>query len=829
MSPAVEPDPRKAAPQLPDRSRNHRPGLALSLIVAALVIALGYLAFGDTTLSEFGLAEGGRVLALMLSCAALGFILNHTLVQYKLAPLWRALHTTVERTGVPSPRRRSRNRLGTPIMRADLESLANRVEVQYATLSQQHEQLQRSERELQRILDQMHDTYYRTDENGLVVRTSASVQTLLGYTQEYAIGVQLADIYATPADRDRFLERLMGAGAVRHNITHLRHADGHVVTVSTNAHMLYDDTGRFIGVEGTTRDISEQLRQADLLYREKEQATVTLQSIADAVITTDADAKVSFLNPVAEQLCGWTTAQAEGRSLAEVLLLRHEEDDAPVANPASEALSLGQTVQHAELWLTSRSGHDYAIHLSAAPIRNASGDLFGVVVVFRDDTETRAFHRRISWQAHHDSLTGLVNRHELHRRLDEALQSARSEQLQHAFLYLDLDRFKVVNDSCGHHAGDKLLRQIAFLLKREIRETDTLGRLGGDEFGVLLEDCPEEQARDLAERLLHVIEKYHFYWEDQQFDIGVSIGLVTIDATAGPLVDVLRAADSACYEAKHSGRHRVHRYQGDGHELERRRSELEWVEQLRQAMHQNTLEVHLRPILPLNPAHAADRSSVVEMSLHLPSGTEDASIRLEQLMAAAERFNLMPELDRWTLRSALRLLRERPSIRRLHLSLSGESINEDTFAAQVGELMRETGVSGERLCFEVTEKWALSNIPQLGHLVASLQGSGCQFALKGFGNGPSALTLLRDLPVGFVKISGRLVANAHEEPFSRKLLEAIHALTDELGIATIAEDVRHPDALSTLQALGIQCAQGSLIAPAEPAHANPSMPAGEIA
>ncbi|WP_228054258.1 diguanylate cyclase domain-containing protein, partial [Nodosilinea sp. LEGE 07298] len=345
---------------------------------------------------------------------------------------------------------------------------------------------------------------------------------------------------------------------------------------------------RVVGKVLSYRDITERQQMEAALFQEKELAQVTLRSIGDAVITTDVAGCVTSINPVAEAMTGWPQAEAQGLPLANVFHILHEETRQPVANPVAIALQDNRIVELArETVLIAQDGREMGIEDSAAPIRDRNGHTIGAVMVFHDVTQTRHLTRQVAWQARHDALTGLANRREFEQRLEQALQSAQQDGQSHALCYLDLDQFKIVNDTCGHGAGDELLRQVTGLFQAQIRKSDLLARLGGDEFGILLHQCDLNQAEQVANTLREAVYRLQFTWQTNTFTIGVSIGLVAITQISQSLSELLIAADAACYAAKNQGRNRVHIFRVDDQELLRQQGEMRWVSQITQALEAN--------------------------------------------------------------------------------------------------------------------------------------------------------------------------------------------------------------------------------------------------
>ncbi len=426
---------------------------------------------------------------------------------------------------------------------------------------------------------------------------------------------------------------------------------------------------------------------------------------------------------------------------------------------------------------------------------------------------------RLSYQASHDNLTGLPNRREFELRVERALASAREHHQLHTLCYLDLDQFKVVNDTCGHVAGDELLRQLAVLLQNQLRERDTLARLGGDEFGVLLENCPPDQAQPIAEVLRQTVKDFRFVWRDKTFVIGVSIGLVPITAESESLDALLRSADAACYAAKDRGRNRVHVYQVGDVELQRRRGEMQWVTQITQAMEENRLRLYVQPITPLQPT--ADGEIHYEMLLRLID--EEAQVVLPMaFIPAAERYNLMPSLDRWVISAAFsaygQIFPEGPGDRKrlCTVNLSGHSLCDENFLAFVERQFAINRVPYEGICFEITETAAITNLTEAMEFIKTLKGRGCKFSLDDFGSGLSSFTYLKNLPVDYIKIDGTFVRDMENEPMDRAMVESINHIGHVMGLKTIAEFVESPRVLAHLREIGVDYVQGDIIKPPLP-------------
>ncbi len=571
--------------------------------------------------------------------------------------------------------------------------------------------------------------------------------------------------------------------------------------------------------ERLAEDITERKYIEQALFQEKELAQVTLQSIRDAVITTDAEGCIQTLNPVAEKLTGWQTQEAQGLLLTKVLRIVHEITYEPLENPLVVALPESEVIAFTNYTLLiTRDGGEVAVDHSAAPIYASDDRLIGTVLVFRDVTQTRRMARQLVWQASHDALTGLVNRRGFEEHLEQAVVGAKTQSQQHALCYLDLDRFKVVNDTCGHVAGDELLRQVAALLQTLVRATDTLARLGGDEFGLLLYRCPLAQAAYIARMLCDRIQQFRFVWQGKTFTIGGSIGLVVINAESQSRVSVLSAADVACYMAKNKGRSRVHLYQENDSELAKQQGEMQWVGRITKAFEDNRLRLYYQPIVPV--AQTMSDGEHYEVLLRLV----DEAGNLVSPMAfipAAERYNLMSTIDCWVVRTLfatqgqyIREIWNRSQTLRAQqeclyaINLSGISINDDHFIDFLHEQFALHQIPPQMICFEITETVAISNLSKATQMIQGLRELGCRFALDDFGSGMSSLTYLKTLPVDYLKIDGSFVKDIAEDPIAYAMVEVINRVGHVMGIQTIAEFVEDQTIFEKIKAIGVDYAQG---------------------
>ncbi|WJW76038.1 EAL domain-containing protein [Thiohalobacter sp. IOR34] len=544
------------------------------------------------------------------------------------------------------------------------------------------------------------------------------------------------------------------------------------------------------------------------LFHEKELAEVTLHSIGDAVITTDAEARVEYLNPVAEEFTGWSSSEAAGRPLSEVVRLASAFSHEPHENPVERCLREKRVVGLAEnTLLIRRDGKEFAIEDSAAPIHDLEGNIVGAVMVFYDVSENHGHAPLLAHYAAHDALTGLANRREFERRLIKLLDRAKRLQEQHALCYIDLDQFKVVNDTCGHVVGDKLLRQLTYVLEQHVRDTDTLARLGGDEFGLLLENCPLPQAREIAENIRNMVKEFRFVWDGKAFDVGCSIGLVPITAESISPAELLSEADAACYAAKEKGRNRVQVFEPGDIELARRSGEMQWVSRLRAALREDRLLLYVQDIRPLNGNRPLHREILLRLR-----DEEGQIVPPMCFIPAAERYNLMPELDQWVIEHTLDWIWRRDPGQEgvvYNINLSGTSVSDSPRLLEFIERQLERRpVAPQRICFEITETAAVQNLAQLAELIEVLKGRGFRFALDDFGSGLSSFMYLKTLPVDFLKIDGSFVRDMLRDPIDLAMVQSINTIGHVMQIETIAEFVEDAETHAELRRLGVDFGQG---------------------
>jgi len=569
------------------------------------------------------------------------------------------------------------------------------------------------------------------------------------------------------------------------------------------------------------RDISPRKTIEASLGRSKLQARITLESIGEGVITTGTEGTIDYMNEAAEQLIGTTRSFAVGKELGDLIALVDEVDRISLGDPVQQCLAERRRVNlgRRALLMSKVSDREFSAELTASPIRGPDREISGCVVIFHDVSEIRGIAREMSYQATHDALTGLVNRAEFERRLEAALKSARADSVGHVVAYLDLDRFKIVNDTCGHIAGDNLLREVAALLKQKVRDSDTVARVGGDEFAMLLVGCPLDKARQIGEDICESVAAYRFSWQDHVFDIGVSIGMVEVGHESTSAEALLGAADSACYVAKQQGRGCVHVYSARDEVLARERGEIQWLQRLQRALSENRFELHVQPIIAVGGRAPNGPAAEVLLRMRDESGKR---ILPAQFLGAAERYHLMSHIDRWVVQSALTAMAggalALPDDRTCNINLSGQTLGDDGFLEFVVDVLDHTGLEPARICFEIRESAVVHNLDNARRFIAVLHGIGCRFALDNFGSGIGSFANLKQLSLDYVKIDGLYTRNLAEDTVNREMLAAMIKLAHTLDFRVIAEQVEDQASFEAARNLGVDFVQGYAVERPRPIH-----------
>lgn len=562
------------------------------------------------------------------------------------------------------------------------------------------------------------------------------------------------------------------------------------------------------------RDVSYRKSLDVSLSRSKRQAQYTLESISEGVITTDNDGHIDYMNLSAEAIIGTSRDDAVGHRVGELFTLVDDADRRPLGDPVDRCLAMRRRVNMGRraVMVTVGSEQEHSVEITASPVRGPGNSISGTVVVFHDVSELRGLTQKMSYQATHDPLTGLINRREFERRLDEAMDSAHADEAVHMLFYMDLDRFKAVNDTCGHLAGDNMLREVAALIKTEVRDSDYVGRLGGDEFGALLVGCPIEKARQIATDICNAVANYRFVWKDKIFNIGISIGLVEISHASGTLQDLMSAADSACYMAKQQGRGQVHVYSTRDEAVARERGDIQWLRQLQTALHEDGFELAVQPIIAMSGK--AESGPAVEVLIRLTDarGQTDGTA---EFLRPAKRYQMMPQIDRWVINATLAAISggeiKLSGRRSCAINLSSQTLGDESFLSFVVDSLDRSGVPPAAICFEVTEGAILANVQHAQRFIEVLHGIGCEFSLDDFGSGLGSFASLKHLPIDYLKIDGTYTRNLQTDLVNQEMVSAMIKLARTMQFRIVAEQVEHQEDFDWLRDIGVDFVQGYFI------------------
>ncbi|MDG2375435.1 MAG: EAL domain-containing protein, partial [Woeseiaceae bacterium] len=648
-----------------------------------------------------------------------------------------------------------------------------------------------------------------------ILLANGSAASLIGLEPEQLIGRDAADL-VKPAYRALFrktmAKRLLGESVPERLEIQLISGDDAGLWVEAQSSVIeYDGSEAVLTV---ARDVSYRKNLEVSLSRSKRQAQFTLESISEGVITTDNEGRIDYMNHAAESMAGANRDDATGHKTGEFFSLIDEADRRALGDPVERCLSIRRRVNMGRrALLVSRDGkHEHSVEVTASPIRGPGNSDSGTVVVIHDVSEIRGLTRQMSYQAAHDALTGLINRREFERRLDEAMDIAHAEEAVHILAYMDLDRFKAVNDSCGHIAGDNMLREVANLIKDQVRDSDYVARLGGDEFGTLLMRCPLDKAQQIAADICNAVADYRFVWQDKIFNIGISIGLVEVSHASGSLQDIMAAADSACYVAKQRGRGQVHVYSARDEAVARERGDIHWLRQLQNALRDDKFELAMQPIIATTSGEVSGPS--VEVFIRMPDERGRTGTNAD-FLRSAERYQLMPQIDRWVVNAVLATINsgeiKLASSRSCAINISGQTLSDESFLSFVVEALDHSGVTPSSICFEVTEGAIFNNVQYAQRFIEVLHGIGCEFALDDFGSGLGAFSGLKNLPIDYLKIDGTYTSNLSADQINQEMVAAMIKLARTMEFRVVAEQVEEQEDFDWLRNAGIDFVQGHFL------------------
>ena len=656
----------------------------------------------------------------------------------------------------------------------------------------------------------------------VILYANRQFASFVGVDRVELVGRRLADLVPPEYSElvsENIRRRLAGESAAERYEIDMVGVQGQMSRLEVSSTVVDYDKGNALlitGVEIIPTQTTPALRLAAEGASPPQQ--LALASLAEAIIATDERGRINFMNPAAERLTGSDAAASNGKLLEEIVSLVDESDRRLLSDPVHQALVSGApvTLGRRALLLSRSNANERSIELSASPMRSDANEVVGAVLLLHDVTELRGLARQMSYQATHDALTGLVNRREFERRLEEAIESGHRGDGQHVLCYLDLDRFKLVNDTSGHLAGDSMLREVAKLLRDAVRDSDTVARLGGDEFGTLLVGCPLEKARQIADDLCRSVGDYRFVWKDRIFNIGLSIGLVEISRESGTLEELMAAADTACYVAKKQGSGRVAVYSARDEALARHTGEIQWLQRLQAALKENRFQLYHQTIVP---THGTDGGPAMEVLLRLQdeAGHELAPA---EFMRAAERYRLMGLVDRWVVQTTLAAL-GRGAIalqpdRSVAINISGQTLSDVQFLEFVVDCLDSTGVTPAQVCFEITESAVVANLDHARRFIGVLHGMGCQFALDDFGSGVGSFSNLKNLPLDYLKIDGSFMRNLARDAVNQTMVTAMIKLARTLNFKVIAEQVEDTAALDAARRIGVDYLQGYALGRPQP-------------
>jgi diguanylate cyclase (GGDEF)-like protein/PAS domain S-box-containing protein len=714
-------------------------------------------------------------------------------------------------------------RIGIEDQSAPLAQLGRAINELLDDLDRRGTRLKDREGLFQRLVETVHDAVLVHREN--IVFANARFLDMLGMSAAEVVGKPLAQ-FAAPEYVElvatNLQRRLAGESSAERYEIELVGKHGEVTRVEISSTVI--ESAGEPALLLTALEMLSSVPQESTPSRPR--SMVTLDAMGESVITVDAEGRIDYINHAAAALLGQTSEQVLGKTFPDVASLVDESDRRSLGDPVRKALATGGRVTMGKraMLVPVNGSLERSVEISVTPLKSNGNDfILGLVLVMHDTSEMRGLTRQMSYQASHDALTGLVNRREFERRLREAMDAAQAGDVAHALCYLDLDRFKVVNDTCGHTAGDNMLREVATIIKDAVRDSDTAGRIGGDEFALLLVGCPLEKARQIADDVVRAVNDYRFVWKDKIFNIGVSIGLVEIGRGGGSIEDLMNSADSACYVAKKQGGVHVHVYSAREEANARHSGEIHWLQKLQGALRDNGFELYYQPIVH---AHAnVERGPALEVFVRLEAENGQPSEPPGEFIRAAERYRLMPHVDRWVVQTVLSALgrggMKLPPGRSVAINISGQTLGDADFLEFVVDCFDHTGANPVDICFEVTESAVVANLDHVRRFIAVLHGMGCEFALDDFGSGLSSFSTLKTLPMDYLKIDGSFIANLAVDTVNQAMVGAMIELSRSLRFRIVAEQVEDQLSLDTVKQMGIDFVQGFIIARPQPLSITP--------
>ena len=671
-------------------------------------------------------------------------------------------------------------------------------------ISKQSVLLEESERKFRRLVEGVRDDYimYAHDVEGVFTYVSPSIENILGYSAEDFLAHYTTYLPDSELNRlaQTFTDRAIQGEIVPSYELEIAHKNGGMHTLRITEAPLFDAQGKVTGVEGISQDITAL--KADRLKMEKLSLVVTHSP--NGVVITNKEGMVEYVNPKFTEITGYSSDEIKGKWPS---MVSSGHTPASVYKDLWDTLLAGNEWR-GELQNRKKNGELFWASEHICPMFDEPGNITHFVAIQEDVTESKRIREETNYQASHDLLTGLVNRREFEVRLKRVVDSAKRERDSHALCFLDLDQFKVVNDTCGHVAGDELLRQVGSLMQENIRSRDTLARLGGDEFAILMEHCGIVQANHAAEHVIRALEDFRFHWEEHTFTIGVSIGLAIIDQHTKDSQEILSQVDSACYAAKDAGRNRIEVHTENSERLKQRKGEIKWSSEISDALDNDRFLLYVQPIVPILN-NDLDIGYEVLLRLKMKDGT---IVPPGAFLPAAERYNSATRIDRWVVHHTLQWLSchadQLHHVRSIAINLSGQSLGDEAVLDYIIQQFESSDVPAEKIKFEITETAAIANLQDATVFMKTLSKFGCQFALDDFGSGLSSFAYLKNLQVDVLKIDGMFVKDMLDDPIDYEMVKSINQIGHVMGLETIAEFVENDQILEKLREIGVDYVQG---------------------
>ncbi|MCP4410616.1 MAG: EAL domain-containing protein [Gammaproteobacteria bacterium] len=558
----------------------------------------------------------------------------------------------------------------------------------------------------------------------------------------------------------------------------------------------------------------KERKAQDIIFVQRARAEATLHSIGEAVITTDIHGRIEYMNPIAERLTGWSQETANRKSLLTLFKLVDEQSGRAFPNPIERCLANSQSYSEERALMVRTDGETLAVANTTALIKDRAGEVSGIVLIIRD-IRLEELTQQMTFLANHDPLTQLANRRSFEKSLKQAVENVKKEGDVHALCYIDLDHFKIINDTCGHLEGDRLLAQVTSRLKDHVRKSDLLARLGGDEFTLLLNNCPLPKATEIAELIRKDIKNLKLHCDDKVFSISTSIGIAAIDNNVISADEVLQAADNACYAAKEQGRNRIHLFHPDDKTHAIKRGEIRWIEKIQNGLHESSFALFLQSMRALDQDQKIPE--IHEFLLRLPSN-KNSFASPSPLIHSAERYNKMFDIDCWVIRHAFQTIHsqfkkhpEKKANNIYSINISGQSLGHPDLIPYIRNESEQWKISPANICFEITETSMVANIDQALTLMHELRSIGYSMALDNFGTGLSSFSYLKKLPFDFLKINGSSIKEISSDPVDKAMVDTINHIGQVLQMRTIAEWVEDSATLSIVRDIGVDFAQGYFI------------------